>query len=127
MEVMPNAPSPRRRPGQRAETNLDEAEKLHALQLRFADSQNSLEVVGYLARMMTRHAAATVRVYGESILRAIEDPDAWLAMAPVQTLEDMEIRANPVLSAIADQVEAELSELASAFPSDPYRASAILD
>src|SRR5665213_4383574 len=79
MEVMPNAPSPRRRPGQRAETNLDEAEKLHALQLRFADSQNSLEVVGYLARMMTRHAAATVRVYGESILQAIEDPDAWLA------------------------------------------------
>jgi hypothetical protein len=232
MEVMPNAPLPRRRPGPRAGINDgSEAEKLHALQLRIADAENSLEVVSYLARMMTRHAAATIRVYGESILQAIEDPDAWLAaiatdkalplalaietaqprtvkraftrtisatlstyiatwsdalgaesarligpfatliveaatnealeaerawlcadwtirdypafwlrhidrqadaerllaMAPVQSNEDMEVRANPVLSAIADQVEAELSELASAFPSDPYRASAILD
>jgi hypothetical protein len=232
MEVMPNAPLPRRRPGQRAEpADGNDDEKLHALQLRFADAANSLEVVTYLARMMTRHAASTVRVYGESILQAIEDPDAWLAaiatdkalplalaietaqprsvkrvftrtisatlatyiatwsdalgaesarligpfatliveaatndaleaerawlcadwtirdypafwlrhidrqadaerllaMAPVQNVQDMEIRANPVLSAIADQVEAELNELASAFPSDPYRSSTILD
>src|SRR6202453_4114870 len=77
---MPNAPLPRRQPGQRAESKISgEAEKLHELQLRAADAENSLEVVTYLARMMTRHAAATVRVYGESILQAIEDPDAWLA------------------------------------------------
>jgi hypothetical protein len=229
---MPNAPLPRPRPGRRSET-ADESgdEKLEALQLRFAAAANSLEVIGYLARMMTNHAASTVRVYGESILQAIEDPDAWLAaiatdkalplalaietaqpritkrvftrtisatlatyiatwsealgadsarligpfatliveaatndaleaerawlcadwtlrdypafwlrhidrqpdaerllaMAPVQNIQDMELRANPVLSAIADQVEAELSELAGAFPSDPYRASTILD
>jgi hypothetical protein len=229
---MPNAPLPRPRPGRRSET-ADESgdEKLEALKLRFAAAANSLEVIGYLARMMTNHAASTVRVYGESILQAIEDPDAWLAaiatdkalplalaietaqprttkrvftrtisatlatyiatwsealgadsarligpfatliveattndaleaerawlcadwsmrdypafwlrhidrqadaerllaMAPVQNIQDMELRVNPVLSAIADQVEAELSELASAFPSDPYRASTILD
>jgi hypothetical protein len=232
MQVMPNAPLPRRRPGQQAETaNVGDDEMPATLERRFADATNSLEVVAYLARMMTRHAASTVRVYGESILQAIEDPDAWLAaiatdkalplalaietaqprsvkrvftrtisptlatyiatwsdalgadsarligpfatliveadtndaleaerawlcadwtireypafwlrhidrhadaerlltMAPVETIQDMELRANPVLSAIADQVEAELSELANAFPSDPYRASSILD
>jgi hypothetical protein len=228
---MPNAPLPRRRPAQQDAHTHDLEVRLRDLERRHAASERTLEVIRHLAQMMTRHAAATVRVYGESILQAIEDPDAWqtaittdqamplalaietaepgqsrrhfsrlisptlstfianwsdalgaesarligpfatliveaptsdaleaerawlcadwtireypafwlnhidrradaqllLAMGPVRSLEDMETRAQPVLSAIADQVEAELSEISEALAHDPYEASAIMD
>jgi hypothetical protein len=78
MSVMPNAPLPRRRATHKGpDADLDV--RVRDLELQNATADRTLGVVRHLAEMMTKHAAATVRVYGESILQAIEDPDAWQA------------------------------------------------
>jgi hypothetical protein len=207
-------------------------EKVRRLEDERVANQGALTVIEFLARLMTEHPVASVRAYGQSIMQAMDDPDAWqaaiaadaahplglaleanppapapspratdelsgvisayiaswsgalgadsarvigpfvtriaetsdsqelemerswlcadwiireytafwlcqigkrtdaarlLAMAPVRSLADLELRADPVLSAVADQIEAERAEFDDVVPVDRSSASAVLN
>jgi hypothetical protein len=63
------------------ELNAPATDEQHTrdLEERCVRAEGAVEIVRYLAQMMTTHSTSTIRVYGEALLQAIDDPDAWQA------------------------------------------------
>jgi hypothetical protein len=54
-------------------------QRIRDLEERCVRSEGAVEIVRYLAQMMTTHTTTTIRVYGEALIQAVDDPDAWQA------------------------------------------------